>query len=60
MDNIFDKHKKRIAIDTLKMVDGAPELMGAMSKQEARDFLLSIGFGQEQIRKIEEDKNGNN
>jgi hypothetical protein len=42
--NMVQKHKKRIAIDTLKMSDADALIMGGMTKEEARQFLESIGI----------------
>lgn len=49
----FDKHKKRIALSTLKMSDVGANVMGGMSKKEAREFLRSIGYSEERIKELE-------
>ena len=49
----FDKHQKKIAINTLKMSDAGACIMGGMTKQEARSFLISIGYTQKSINKLE-------
>lgn len=41
---VFENHQKRIAIDTLKMNDAAANIMGGMTKEEARKFLRSINI----------------
>lgn len=51
--DIFDKHRKKIAIATLKMTDIGAAMMGGMTKQEARGFLRSIGYSWKHISNIE-------
>jgi hypothetical protein len=51
--DIFQQHAKKIAISTLKMSDMGANIMGGMSKDEARAFLKSIGYSDSQIAKIE-------
>jgi hypothetical protein len=53
--NVFDKHRTVIALRTLKMSDAGATIMGGMSKAEAREFLQSIGYSDDKIKKIEED-----
>jgi hypothetical protein len=48
------KHQLQIAKKTLKMNDVGVMVMGGMSKQEARDFLKSIGWSDQKIKKFEE------
>ena len=48
------KHQKAIAIRTLRMNDVGVMIMGGMNKEEARDFLRSIGLNPSRY----EDKNG--
>jgi len=50
--DVFDKHRKKIAIETLKMSDEMAGIMGGMSKQESVDFLVSIGYSDEKVEKI--------
>jgi hypothetical protein len=50
----FQKHQKKIAIATLKMNDVGVSIMGGMTKAEARQFLTSIGYSENQIAKLEE------
>ena len=52
--SVFEKHQKQIAIKTLKMSDVGANIMGGMTKKEARDFLRKIGYSDKQIAKIEE------
>lgn len=52
----FQKHRKKIALDTLRMSDAGANIMGGMDKSEARAFLRSIGYTPAQIEKVE---NGN-
>jgi hypothetical protein len=52
--NIFDQHKEKIAISTLKMSDVGARIMGGMSKEEARNLLKSLGYTDYSIRRIEE------
>lgn len=42
--NTFQAHQKRIAIATLKMPDAMVGIMGGMNKEDAKNFLLSIGI----------------
>lgn len=51
--SVFQKHQKKVAIDTLKMSDSGALVMGGMTKQEAREFLLSIGYTEKRIDMIE-------
>ena len=50
---IFDYHQKKIAISTLKMSDAFANIMGGMTKDEARNFLRKIGYSEQQIARIE-------
>jgi len=50
--DIFDKHKKQIALKTLKMNDVGASVMGGMSKKEALEYLMKIGYSKEQLEKI--------
>ena len=50
---VFDKHRKAIAIKTLKLSDAGAFVMGGMSKAEARAFLRSIGWTAERISSLE-------
>jgi len=47
------KHQKAVAIKTLKMSDTGARIMGGMTKEEAREFLKSIGYTQRQIERLE-------
>ena len=47
------QHQLKIAKKTLKMNDVGVMVMGGMSKQEARDFLKSIGWSEQKIKKAE-------
>ncbi len=51
--DIFDSHREKIAISTLKMSDVGAAIMGGMSKEEARTFLISLGYTPEKIQNIE-------
>ena len=51
--NVYKKHKKAIALQTLRYSDIGAMIMGGMTKDNARDFLLSIGYTQKAIEKIE-------
>jgi len=51
--NVFDYHQKKIAISTLKMSDAGANIMGGMTKDEARNFLRKIGYSEQQIARIE-------
>jgi hypothetical protein len=52
-EDVFKKHQKNIAIKTLKMSDIGARVMGGMTKEEARDFLKSIGWSDGKIRQLE-------
>ncbi len=41
MTDVFKKHQRRIARATLKMSDEGAQIMGGMTKTEAREFLAS-------------------
>lgn len=47
------QHQLKIAKKTLKMNDAMAMVMGGMSKQDARDFLKSIGWSDQKIKKAE-------
>jgi len=42
--SVPDKHRKAIAIRTLRMPDAIANILGGMNKGEARAFLFSIGI----------------
>jgi len=42
--SVFDKHRIKIAKDTLKMSDTGARIMGGMSKVEARKVLDEFGI----------------
>lgn len=48
-----EQHQKRIAIQTLKMPDAMVGVMGGMDKDEAREFLKSIGWSDARISQLE-------
>jgi hypothetical protein len=48
-----ERHQKKIALDTLKMNDVGVSIMGGMNKEEARAFLKSVGYTQEEITILE-------
>ena len=54
--SVAQRHQLSIALSTLKMSDAGVLVMGGMTKEEARDFLKSIGWSDERIKK--EDWNG--
>ena len=51
--DVFQRHQKRIALDTLRMSDIGARIMGGMDKPAAREFLRSIGYTAAQIAKME-------
>ena len=51
--DVFQRHQKRIALDTLRMSDIGASIMGGMDKPAAREFLRSIGYTTAQITKLE-------
>lgn len=48
-----ERHQKNIALKTLKMSDAGARVMGGMTKEEAREFLQSIGYSESKIRRLE-------
>lgn len=50
--SVPEKHQERIAKDTLKMSDVMADVMGGMNKKEAKDFLKSIGYTDNEIKKL--------
>jgi hypothetical protein len=52
--SVPEKHQLKIAKCTLRLSDVGARIMGGMSKQEARDFLKSVGLSHAQIAKLEE------
>ncbi|HUV84278.1 MAG TPA: hypothetical protein VMV86_01130 [Methanosarcinales archaeon] len=48
-----ERHQKNIAIKTLKMSDAGAKIMGGMTKEEARDFLKSVGYSDSKIKRLE-------
>lgn len=50
-----DRHKRQIAISTLRMSDTGAKIMGGMTKDEARDFLKSIGWLDEKLLLLEKE-----
>ena len=51
--SVPERHQKKIAIDTLRMNDVGANIMGGMTKAEARAFLAKIGYSAERIAAIE-------
>ena len=51
--SVPDQHRLKIAKSTLKMSDAGAVIMGGMTKDEARDFLKSIGWSEQRIAKLE-------
>lgn len=47
------KHQLKIAKDTLRMNDVMAKVMGGMTKDEARNFLKSIGWSDKKIANLE-------
>lgn len=58
--SVFEKHRKIIAFQTLRMSDAGAIVAGGMSKADARKFLLKIGYTEKEIAKIEESSNSAN
>lgn len=54
--SVPEKHQLNIAKKTLKMSDAGANIMGGMTKKEAREFLSKIGYSDKEIKKMEEDK----
>jgi hypothetical protein len=61
----FDHHRKRIALQTLRLSDTGADLLGGMTKAEAHAFLKErCGYTEERLQRLEEPaptprKNGN-
>lgn len=53
LENVFDKNQLKIAKATLKMTDAGANVMGGMTKDEAREFLKKIGWSEKKIAKFE-------
>ena len=51
--DVFQRHQKRIALDTLRMSDIGAQIMGGMDKPAAHNFLRSIGYTAAQLAKLE-------
>jgi hypothetical protein len=49
---IFQQHQKKIAIKILKTNPVFVQAMGGLTQQEAKSFLLSIGYTTQQIEKL--------
>lgn len=54
--SVPQKHQTKIAKDTLEMNDVGANIMGGMSKKEAREFLKSIGWSDKKIKDLEKSK----
>jgi len=50
--SVPEQHQKNIALKTLKMNDAMVGVMGGMNKQEAREFLKSIGYTDDELNKL--------
>lgn len=48
----FDKHQKKIALDTLKMNKVMASVIGGMSHKEAIAFLRKKGYSDKKIKKL--------
>ena len=46
-------HRESIAIETQKMPHQIINWLGGPSKQEAKEYLLSIGYTEKEIKKME-------
>jgi len=51
--SVPEKHQKKIAIATLKMSDAGANIMGGMTKNEARSFLRRIGYSATKVDRLE-------
>lgn len=40
--SVFDKHQLKIAYQTLRMSDVGAQIMGGMTKEEARQIILKL------------------
>ena len=49
----FKAHRLRIALDTLRMNDVGANIMGGMSKNEARSVLRGAGYSDAKIAQVE-------
>lgn len=54
--SVPEKHQKQVALKTLRMPDAMVGVMGGQTKDEARAFLKSIGYSDEQLKKLEASK----
>jgi hypothetical protein len=48
-----EQHQKKIALSTLKMNDVGANIMGGMTKEQARAFLKRIGYSDARIADLE-------
>ena len=51
--DVFGTYRKKIALQTLRLSDAGANILGGMSKAEARAFLAETGLKPEQIARIE-------
>lgn len=51
--SVPQKHQLKIAKKTLTMSDAGAKVMGGMTKEEAREFLKSIGWSDKKIKQLE-------
>jgi hypothetical protein len=58
LQKVADKHMTAIAKKTLKMNDVGANIMGGMTKEEARAHLKKVGYSDESIKKLEENFEG--
>jgi hypothetical protein len=50
--NVIESHYERIAIQSLRMPDPILAVMGGLDKQQAIEFLTSLGYTQQEISKL--------
>lgn len=50
--DVFERHRKRIALDTLKMSEVGASVMGGMNKKEAIGYLRSIGYADQKLTNL--------
>lgn len=52
-DDPLFSHQYRIAKDTLRLSDAGAKILGGMTKEEARDFLIRAGWSGRRVKKFE-------
>ena len=54
--SVPEQHQMVVAKSTLRMSDVGAKIMGGMTKDEARKFLMKCGYSAKRIAKIEKEE----